>query len=82
MKQSRYCNTKEQKNICGAVYNNSNKKIKGLQINIDLYDGYNKHLGTTIAQTDELLAKQKWYFKALAYPYGVENYKITAISGY
>jgi len=82
IRQSKYCNTQEQKNICGAVYNKSNKKIKGLQVNIDLYDEYNKILGTTIAQTDELPPKQKWYFKALAYPYGVENYKITVISGY
>ena len=79
--KSKFCNTTDNKYICGVIINKSDKKIKGLEVKIDLYNEYDFLLGTTLASINELESNAKWYFKAFAYPYGVENYKIKLVSG-
>lgn len=59
--------------IEGTVTNNKDKNYSYVQIEFICYDAAGNNLGTALDNTNNLLGKQTWKYKAMAFFSGEEN---------
>ena len=79
--QDNFCNIGwGVRGVCGLAINNTNKKLSYVQIEINLYNKEGTHVGSTIANTNNLEPQNKWRFQAPVLEHNVASYKIMGIT--
>ena len=74
-----------EKNIVGRVKNNSSKQYSYVQIEFNLYDIDDNHIGTAMTNTNNLEPNSIWKFKSVPLMVGTANVnkaKLKSVSGY
>lgn len=71
--------------VAGDVRNNSGKQYSYVQVDFNLYDGQGNHIGTALANTNNLEPNSTWKFMAQPLMTGTANVtsaKLKGVSGF
>lgn len=68
--------------VVGTIKNNTSKKYKYVQVEINLYDSSNVQVGSTLANVNNLEPYGTWKFKAVIFQNNTDHFKIKEITGF